>query len=103
MFVPKTKPDMYQQEHPIESEDLILTKLKELEVELEKIPVNEKTIFLQAVKKCPQLVSNTEKIQFLRCEVFNADVGATYFVLLSMKMCNGHAVLVWWIVKDIFW
>lgn len=30
--------------------------------------------YQQAVKKCPQLVSKKEKLMFLRCEVFNADV-----------------------------
>jgi hypothetical protein len=90
MFVPKTKPDLYQQEHPIESEDLILAKLDELEAELAKIADKDKATYLQALEKCPQLVSNKEKLQFLRCEVFNADVsdGFVIGVCLLQKRTN---------------
>lgn len=74
MKVLKTEPDMYKQEHPIESDELIEAKLKELELELEKLSVPIKASYLQAVEKSPKLVSRKEKLQFLRCEVFNADV-----------------------------
>lgn len=74
MFVTKTKPDMYSQEHPIESEELILAKLDELQTELDGISDKDKATYLQALEKCPRLVSKKEKLQFLRCEVFNADV-----------------------------
>lgn len=74
MAVPKTESDLYRQEHPVESEDLLLAKYEELEEELAKIPDDVKKVYLQAVEKCPDLVGQKEKLKFLRCEVFNADV-----------------------------
>lgn len=73
-MVPKTEPDMYKQQHPIESEELIAAKLAEFETEMAKIPDKEKGTYLSAVEKCPDQVSDKEKLKFLRCEVFNADV-----------------------------
>jgi hypothetical protein len=69
-----TEADQYAQKHPIESPELIENKLKELENELEKIPEMQKPAFLQALKKCPALVAEKDKLKFLRCEVFNTDV-----------------------------
>jgi len=75
--VPKTMPDKYMQEHPIESDTLITSKIEEFDTELAKIPDDDvkKAAYLQALEKCPDLVSSQkEKLKFLRCEVFNADV-----------------------------
>jgi hypothetical protein len=69
-----TEADQYAQKHPIESPELIENKLKELENELEKIPEMQKPAFLQALKKCPALVAEKDKLKFLCCEVFNTDV-----------------------------
>ena len=74
MKVEFTKEDCYGQKHPIESDQLIQIKLKELEVELEKIPSDEKELWEQAKTKCPDLADDEHRLMFLRCEVFNADV-----------------------------
>jgi len=77
MFVPKTKPDMYSQEHPIENEELSQAKLDKLDQDLEKLDAKEKAAYLQALEKCPQLITPKDKLQVLRCEVFNADVSTS--------------------------
>ena len=77
MKVPKTEPDMYKQEHPIESEELIEFKLQELEEELDKLSPVIKANYVEALARSPELVSRKEKLKFLRCEVFNADVSST--------------------------
>ena len=71
-------PDVYGQVHPVETPDLLETKRAELEEELRKIPMEEKIEWMEAQAKCgidhPDLVGDDFKLQFLRCEVFNADV-----------------------------
>lgn len=74
MDVPYTLPDQYSQKHPVESPELIQAKLKELEDELEAISENDKKTYSEALKKCPELITEKEKLMFLRCEVFNTDV-----------------------------
>ena len=65
----------YGQVHPVETEDLIQNKLEELETELDKIPPEDKLQWMQALAKCDDSqVGQDFKLQFLRCEVFNADV-----------------------------
>lgn len=69
-----TKPDVYHQEHPVESKELIRTKLVELNHEMEKLPLEEKKTYCLALERSPILVSDNDKLAFLRCEVFHADV-----------------------------
>ena len=62
MKVPKTEPDMYKQEHPIESEELIEFKLQELEEELDKLSPVIKANYVEALARSPELVSRKEKL-----------------------------------------
>ena len=69
-----TEIDLYGQRHPIENEELIGTKLKEFDSEVEKLPNDEKPCLMEAQSKCPDLLIDDFKLMFLRCEIFNADV-----------------------------
>lgn len=68
--------DVYGQVHPVESPDLISRKRKEFDLELEKIPANEKANLSRAQGQCPDLLTNEFILIFLRSEVFNADVSS---------------------------
>ena len=67
-------PDVYGQVHPIETPELIEEKLVALHKELAQLPQEKTKAWKQAQEQCPQLVDQEFELQFLRCEVFNADV-----------------------------
>ena len=69
-----SKADVYGQFHPIETPDMISSKLAEFEREIKKLPEDVKKSLLEAEEKCPDLVTDKFKLIFLRSEVFNADV-----------------------------
>jgi len=75
-----TAPDIYGQSHPIETPALIAEGFANLERELGKIPMKDKTAYIRAAKECPDVVNDAHKLMFLRCEVFNADLAAKRFV-----------------------
>lgn len=69
------EPDVYGQLHPVETDELLEDKKKEIDDELSKLPQEKKTEWMEAKEKCPpSLVGDDFKLKFLRCEVFNADV-----------------------------
>lgn len=78
-------PDVYGQVHPIESDELLVAKLRDLEEELGLIATEDKTHWMQAMAKCPELVADDSKLKFLRCEVFNADVSTLVHHCSSCK------------------
>eukprot|EP00934_Nitzschia_sp_Nitz4_P002964 Nitzschia sp. Nitz4//scaffold256_size27904//18611//19552//NITZ4_008171-RA/size27904-augustus-gene-0.4-mRNA-1//1//CDS//3329544417//2954//frame0 len=55
-------------------------KLNELQAQLDRIPEEKKTAYRMAMKLCPELVSEDDKIAFLRCELFQATLAATRLV-----------------------
>lgn len=62
-----------QRPQPDETPDFLTQKYAELDVELSKIPVENKQGWISANEKCPELVSNSSghRLMFLRCELFN--------------------------------
>lgn len=68
--------DMYGQTHPEETPEVISDGLKKLEEEIEKLKAEEKVDLNRAMERCPDLVNEKEKLKFLRCEVFNANLAA---------------------------
>eukprot|EP00934_Nitzschia_sp_Nitz4_P006070 Nitzschia sp. Nitz4//scaffold47_size129522//91421//92442//NITZ4_003562-RA/size129522-processed-gene-0.49-mRNA-1//-1//CDS//3329552833//6060//frame0 len=82
-------PDVYGQKHPVETESFIAAKQAQFEMELNNIPPEEKTEWLEAEAKCaPELIGEDFKLKFLRCEVFNADLAAKRFVGYWKKRCE---------------
>jgi hypothetical protein len=67
-------PDVYGQVHPVETPELIQTKLIALHKELAQLPTDKTIAWKQAQEQCPHLVNEDFQLQFLRCEVFNTDV-----------------------------
>ena len=71
--VPRTDPDIYGQRHPIETPAVLERKLEQFEVQVEKCLLLGKHDALQmAQRRCPELLTDAFKLQFLRCECFDA-------------------------------
>jgi hypothetical protein len=68
------EPDVYGQTHPVESSELIQSKLDEFEDELQKLPADQLEALRMAQEQCPELLSNEFKLIFLRCDVFQPQV-----------------------------
>ena len=70
-------PDVYGQVHPVETPELIQTKLAEFDNAVAELVRNEEkdnTSLCRAVEKCPELLTKDFKLKFLRCEVFHVDL-----------------------------
>jgi hypothetical protein len=85
-------PDMYGQLHPLETEELITSKLLALKDEISKLPDDTTTAWKQALEKCPQLVDTDFQLQFLRCEVFNADVSTVGTDVVVRRTVDSHTI-----------
>lgn len=68
------QPDIYGQVHPRESPALVEEKLWEFDAEVGNLPKEKRISLTLAQERCPQLLTNTFKLQFLRCEVFRVKV-----------------------------
>ena len=98
--------ELYGQIIPKETPELLSTKLKQLEIELNQIPNDSKKEYMEALKKCPTLNNKSNKsnnnnnrndsdgehtnehseshkkfkLMFLRCEVFDCTLAAKRIV-----------------------
>ena len=68
------KGDVYGQVHPEESMEFRLAKLKDFDSVLARVPASEKTNVFEAETRCPELLTASFKLKFLRCDVFDVDV-----------------------------
>jgi hypothetical protein len=78
--------DVYGQTHPIETEDLIQKSLHDFHAILEQVPNKKKHNVLQAQLKCPQMLTDSFKLMFLRCECYNTEVSVNSVCIHSFKM-----------------
>ena len=74
MAVSFTEPDQYSQAHPIENDALIAEKMTAFDAAVDKIAKADKENLILAQTKCPDLLDEAFKLQFLRCEVFDEKV-----------------------------
>jgi CRAL/TRIO domain len=74
------EPDIYGQVHPVETPELIESKLAEFEEEVEKIPLGKRESLLLAQEKCPDQLTRAYKLKFLRADTFNAKLAAKRYV-----------------------
>lgn len=67
--------DIYGQKHPIETNEMIRTALRDFDDLLrDDIPNNKKKSVLDAQRNCPELLTDSLKLMFLRCECFKVEV-----------------------------
>jgi CRAL/TRIO domain len=79
--VSRTKPDIYGQQHPIETAALIAVKLQEFDLQIQQqvsmYTSTESLLsppkFITAERLCPHIVTSSFKLLFLRCECFEID------------------------------
>jgi len=60
-----------------ETEELRSTKLSELAVALDKLPLENKVSYVEAQSKCPHLLDSDFHLLFLRCERWNVELAVT--------------------------
>jgi hypothetical protein len=84
-------PDIYDQVHPVETEDLVRNKLRAMQDEVAKLPESATTQLRNAQSNCPHLLTDDFRLMFLRCEVFNADVSMNVCVCVCACIGLAHA------------
>lgn len=86
-----------QRAQPEETPDFISKSHANLLKELDKLDDETKKGWLQAKVKCPNLVGEEHRLMFLRCEVFNEEVGDCYIypmlIIEFATMLNSPAVV----------
>jgi hypothetical protein len=67
--------DIYGQKHPIETNEMRRKALRDFDDLLQDhIPNNKKKSVLDAQRNCPELLTDSLKLMFLRCECFKVEV-----------------------------
>lgn len=72
--IARNPPDIYGQQHPIESDELIERSIAQFDENVAHLSEKKRTSVSRAEDECPELLTNDLKLMFLRCEVFNAEV-----------------------------
>ena len=77
--------DVYGQKHPTETEELLHNALRDFDDTLQNhVPKNKKKSVLDAQRKCPELITNSFKMMFLRCECYKVDVRCAFSISYVM-------------------
>jgi hypothetical protein len=88
-FVPMSEPDLYGQRHPIESDALIRSKLVDFDFEVKQLDRHcallNTTALDMAHENCPHLLTESFKLWFLRCEVFDVPKAAVRYARFWQK------------------
>lgn len=85
--------DVYGQIHPTETEALMQKSLHDFHAVLEHVPNKKKHNALQAIMKCPEMITDSFKLMFLRCECYNTEVSQFSFVTsvdLSFRLLHSR-------------
>jgi len=80
--------DEYGQIHQRETPKFISLSLSNLDKKLQKIPDGKKEAWALAQNRCPDLVGDSHKLMFLRCEVFDIDRTSRRLVKYWRKRLN---------------
>jgi hypothetical protein len=82
---PRAVPDIYGQIHPMETDELISSSLRQFDLAVNLL---RNDVVAVAERKCPHLLTPPFKLLFLRCEVFHVDVSALdYGARASVSCC----------------
>ena len=76
-----TDKDCYGQRHPKENPALIAKRLKAFDAVVSALPKKKRATLQKAIERCPELLNEGFKLQFLRCECFNVKVSTTVVLL----------------------
>ena len=77
-------PDLYGQIHTVENDELIQKSLHSFDALLAVVPDKKKHSVLQAQVKCPEILTDSFKLMFLRCECYNAEVSLCFVQMQSI-------------------
>lgn len=86
--------DVYGQKHPIETNELLHNALRDFDdALLNHVPDKKKESVLDAQRKCPELITDSFKLMFLRCECFKVEVRCNISFHLSYLVLKKYAAL----------
>jgi len=73
-------PDIYGQMHPIETPELLKSRLRDFDRAVEKQATQAKASLLKAQRRCPELLTNEFKLMFLRAECLTVDLAVKRYL-----------------------